>query len=68
MAECRELTSEELVLKLEEFRKERLNLRFQKSTQQLEKPHQLRIVRRDIARVLMAIDEKRAEKNGKTTA
>jgi large subunit ribosomal protein L29 len=68
MVECRELTVEELAVKLEELRKEHMNLRFQKSTQQLEKPHQLRIVRRDIARVLMAIDEKRVEKDGKTSA
>jgi len=68
MAEFRELTVEELTVKLEELRKEHLNLRFQKSTQQLEKPHHLRTVRRDIARVLMAIDEKRVEKDGKSSA
>lgn len=68
MTEFRELTLEELTVKLEEQRKEHLNLRFQKSTQQLEKPHQLRIVRRDIARILMAIDEKRVIEDGKTSA
>jgi large subunit ribosomal protein L29 len=36
---------------LEKFSKERMNLRFQKSMGQLEKPSRVKVVRRDIARV-----------------
>lgn len=61
--EIRELTMEELALKLEELRKDYLNMRFQKSTQQLEKPHQIAIVKKDIARLLTVINEKKRVKN-----
>jgi large subunit ribosomal protein L29 len=44
-------TKDELETMLEKFNKERMNLRFQKSMGQLEKPSRVKIVRRDIARV-----------------
>ncbi|MDH5542219.1 MAG: 50S ribosomal protein L29 [Nitrospinota bacterium] len=61
--EIRELTIEELSLKLEELRKEYLNMRFQKSTQQLEKPHQISVVKKDIARMLTVLNEKKRVKD-----
>ncbi len=67
-AEIRELTDEELALKLEELRREHLNLRFQKTTQQLEKPHLIRNVRRDIARIYSISSERRRAKNVKSPA
>ena len=44
-------TKDELEAMLEKFNKERMNLRFQKSMGQLEKPSRVKVVRRDIARV-----------------
>ena len=58
-AEIKELTDDELNVKLDELRKEHLNLRFQKSTQQLEKPHGIRSVKKDIARILTVMNERK---------
>ena len=44
---------------LASLKKEQFNLRFQQATGQLEKPSRIRDVRRDIARVLTALREKR---------
>ena len=67
-AELRELTDEELVVKLEELRGAASKLRFQKTTQQLEKPHLLRSVRRDIARIHMIVSDRRKAKNVESPA
>ena len=45
-----DLTETELVAKSRELRQELFNLRLQKATARLEKPHRLREIRRDIAR------------------
>lgn len=50
-AEIRELTAEELELRLEECRRETLNLRLQAQTGQLENTARIRDVRRDKARL-----------------
>jgi large subunit ribosomal protein L29 len=50
-SELRELSDAELVEKLEEFKEELFNLRFQNVTGQLDNPRRLNQVRRDIARV-----------------
>ena len=44
-------TYDELVVMLQNYNKERMNLRFQKSMGQLEKPSRVKSVRRDIARI-----------------
>jgi len=62
-AELRELTDEELDLKLEELRKENLNNRFQLTTQQVENLAKVRTVRRDIARVLTTINQRKKTKD-----
>ena len=61
-AELRELTDEELSLKLEELRKENMNNRFQLTTQQLESSAKVRFVRRDIARILTTINQRKKTK------
>ncbi|GAB4193949.1 MAG: 50S ribosomal protein L29 [Wenzhouxiangellaceae bacterium] len=48
----------ELKQELEELLKEQFNLRMQKGARQLGKPHELRRVRRDIARVRTVLNEK----------
>ena len=62
-AELRELTDEELSLKLEELRKENMNNRFQLTTQQLESSAKVRFVRRDIARILTTINQRKKTKD-----
>jgi large subunit ribosomal protein L29 len=49
--EIRELSSTELETKLRETREQLLQLRLRKQTGQVEKPHQLREYRKDIARL-----------------
>ena len=49
--EIRELSATELETKLRETRQELLQLRLRKQTGQVEKPHQIREFRKDIARL-----------------
>ena len=56
-AELRNMTSEELEAKLQELKKELFNLRFQHAINQLDNPHKITEVKRDIARVLTVINE-----------
>ncbi|MDY2626478.1 MAG: 50S ribosomal protein L29 [Coriobacteriales bacterium] len=50
--EIRELSAEELDKKLSESREELFNLRFQMATSQLDNTARVRIVKKDIARLL----------------
>lgn len=59
-AELRAMTVEQLSEKLTELKKELFNLRFQHAINQLENPHQLEVVKRDIARVMTVLNEKNA--------
>jgi large subunit ribosomal protein L29 len=56
--ELRELTDDELVLRLREAKEELFNLRFQMATGQLENNRRLRTVRHDIARVYTVMRER----------
>lgn len=56
--ELRELSIDELERKLEDLRRELFNLRFQQATHQLKNPVRIRLVRRDIARILTILKEK----------
>lgn len=58
--EIREMTVEELNTKLTELKKELFNLRFQHAVNQLENPHKISEVKRDIARVMTVLKEKNA--------
>jgi large subunit ribosomal protein L29 len=57
-AELRELTEEELVLRLKEAKEELFNLRFQMATGQLDNNRRLRTVRHDIARIYTVMRER----------
>jgi large subunit ribosomal protein L29 len=57
-AELRELTEEELVLRLREAKAELFNLRFQMATGQLDNNRRLRTVRHDIARIYTVMRER----------
>lgn len=58
--ELRAMTVEQLNEKLAELKKELFNLRFQHAVNQLENPHKLEEVKRDIARVMTVLNEKNA--------
>jgi large subunit ribosomal protein L29 len=51
MKEISEMTAEELLTKRRDLRQERLHLRLQQQSGQLEEPSRLRLVRRDVARI-----------------
>ena len=56
--ELREMTITELQEQLEKDRQELFNLRFQSSTQQLENPRRIRVVRKNIARILTILSQR----------
>lgn len=56
--EIREFTPQELVSKKRELKEELFNLRIQQQSGQLERPHLIRIARRDIARVETVLSQK----------
>ena len=56
--EIRELSAEQLEKKLKELKEELFNLRFQLAINQLENPHRITAVKRDIARVMTVLNEK----------
>ena len=51
MIEVRGLTADQLSDNLLELKREQFNLRFQAATGQLEKPHRVNAIRKDIARL-----------------
>ena len=61
-ANLRASTPDELKDQLLGLKKEQFNLRFQRATQQLEKPTEVKKVRREIARVKTILGEKAAAK------
>ena len=58
--EIRELSTEQLETKLTELNRELFNLRFQHAINQLDNPHKITDVKRDIARVMTVLHEKNA--------
>ena len=58
--ELKELTSEQLETKLADLKRELFNLRFQHAINQLDKPHKITDVKRDIARVMTVLRQKNA--------
>ncbi|MDE0593752.1 MAG: 50S ribosomal protein L29 [Roseibacillus sp.] len=57
--EIRELSSEELQVRLRDLKQEGLNLRLQQATGQLENSARLQLVRREAARVMTVLNERR---------
>ena len=58
--EIREMTADELNAKLKELKDELFHLRFQHAINQLDNPHKIEEVKRDIARVMTILHEKNA--------
>ncbi|HVU32513.1 MAG TPA: 50S ribosomal protein L29 [Opitutaceae bacterium] len=59
--EIRELSASEIDTKLRETRDQLLHLRLRKQTGQVEKTHELRTLRKDIARLETLRNEKKAK-------
>jgi len=59
--ELREMSSEELQKRLQELKLEGVTLRVQQATGQLENNARIRLVRREIARVLTILNERRGQ-------
>lgn len=60
--EIREIETQELLNKVEEFKKELFELRFQQATGQLENTARVRQVRKSIARIKTVIRERELNK------
>jgi large subunit ribosomal protein L29 len=58
-SDLRDLSVDQLESKLAELREERFKLRFRSATESIENPMQFRTLRRDTARVLTILGEKR---------
>ena len=63
--EIQELTPTELLTRKRELKEEIFNLRMQQQSSQLEKPHLIRVARRNIARVETVLSRKAAEASKK---
>ena len=58
--ELKKMSEKELNEKLNELKKELFNLRFQHAINQLDNPHKIDDVKKDIARVMTILHEKNA--------
>jgi len=58
VAELRELKTPDLHAELDRIRRHLFDLRAQAVTEKLENPHQLQIVRKDVARILTVLGER----------
>ena len=58
MADIRKLTTEDLNKRLEENKKELFNLKFAGATGTLEKPHRIKELRHDVAKIKTVIRER----------
>jgi large subunit ribosomal protein L29 len=61
MSEFKDLTLVELTAKGRDLRRELFNLRLQQASAQLEKPAQIRVLRRNIARIETRISQVRKQ-------
>ncbi len=61
MVDIRKLTTEELNKKLDENKKELFNLKFSLATGTLEKPHRIKELRHDVAKIKTVIRERELE-------
>ncbi len=63
--EIRELTTEQILAKVQESKEELLNLRFQQATGNLEKPSRIRDLRHTVARCKTVLKERELEEVNK---
>ena len=60
--EIRDLTNEEILAKIEEYKEELFNLRLQQATGALEKPSRIRELRHEVARMKTVLREREGDK------
>ena len=60
--EIREMPEEDIRLKLTELKEEQFRLSFRNAVHKIDNPLQLRMLRKDIARCMTALNEKGGEK------
>ena len=65
MKEITELSTDELLTKRRDLRQERLHLRLQQQSGQLEQPSRLRLLRRDIARIETYLSQREKQSKAK---
>ena len=63
--EIQELTPKELVSRKRELKEEMFNLRIQQQSSQLERPHLIRVARRNVARIETVLSRKVRETSAK---
>lgn len=61
-SDIRQMTTEELLIKLKDTKQELFNLRFAHATGSLKNPMQLNVVRKDIAKIKTIIRERELNK------
>jgi len=66
VSELRDVTVDELQKKEQDMRKELFNLRFQQATGEIENPMRLRALKKNIARILTVMTEKKQEVDEKS--
>ena len=59
--DIRELTNEEILVKIDEYKEELFNLRFSQATWNLEKPSRIRELRKLVARMKTILRERELE-------
>ena len=61
-SEIRELTNEQILAKIDEYKEELFNLRFASATGNLEKPSRINELRKEVARMKTIIRERELDK------
>lgn len=64
VSEIRKLDNEEILTKVKESKKELLNLRIKNSTGTLDKPSKINELKKDIARMLTILNERKTSTGG----
>ena len=62
-SEIRELTNEEILKKIEEYKEELFNLRFSQATGNLEKPSRIKELRKLVARMKTILRERELDRD-----
>jgi large subunit ribosomal protein L29 len=65
--ELRDLSDDELAQKLDEAKEELFNLRFQNVTGQLDNPMRIKVMRREVARIMTVMREREIELHEQAT-
>jgi len=61
MSQIREMTNDELLKMLEDLREGLFNLRFQNAKNRIENPYKMKIMKKDIARILTLLTERKTK-------